>query len=154
MKSAAVVGGCWETSLAITKLYFLDHSCHMPPVCQVLEADTQTHFHPALLSLCPTGWQPGNRMAQNPWPAAGCCWEALTGGGKAKGTEEPFSSWLRVQQGISGNWRLKHYHCGGGGFDHQGCGLLGSWWQRRVVSPMAGESAATNLQPHQHRCTG
>lgn len=48
MRPTAVVGVCWETSLVITKLDFLDHSCHMPPKCQILSADTQTHLYPAL----------------------------------------------------------------------------------------------------------
>lgn len=56
VKSTAVVGVCWETSLAITRLYFLDHSCHVPPMCQMLKADTHTHFYSALLFSLETVW--------------------------------------------------------------------------------------------------
>ena len=48
MRPTAVVGVCWEMSLLITKLHFLDHSCHMPPKFQIPSADTQTHLYPAL----------------------------------------------------------------------------------------------------------
>lgn len=62
------------------------------------------YSHPLLLCFA---FLFGNRVAQNPWPATGCCWEAITGDWKAGGREKIFSSCLWQWQGIWGELKAQ-----------------------------------------------
>lgn len=134
----SVVGLCWAMSLAMTRLYFLDHSGHMPP-CANMVGWYSDPFPPCFAFLSITGSESletvGPRtLGQLQGATERCSLET----GRQRGRWRQSPPGPSNNGGLQGIRRLWRYHWR---FDQQGVSALvpagsrGQWFQGQQYPP-------------------